>query len=123
MRITVSMPSTGIVFAPGLARPVVIDSDNLPADVVKRLERLAAEAKLFEPAHDAPSAFPDPMRDAQTLTITVEAGGKHRTLHVSDPLGPSANPSLRKFVELVRDQAALQRERDARGAEGEAREP
>ena len=63
------------------------------------------------------------MRDAQELTITVEAGGKHRTLHVSDPLGSIANPSLRKFVELVRDQAALQRQRDARGPGTETREP
>jgi len=33
MRITVSMPSTGVFYAPGLDRAIVIDVDQLPADV------------------------------------------------------------------------------------------
>ncbi len=112
MRITVSMPSTGIVFAPGLARPVVIDTDQLPADVAEKLKRLAENAQLFEHAEAAPSPAPKQLRDAQEFTITVEAEGKQRTLRVSDPVGSIANPSLREFVQLVRDQAALQRRKD-----------
>jgi Emfourin len=112
MRITVSMPSTGIVFAPGLARPVVIDTDDLPAAVAEKLKRLAEAAQLFEHAEAAPSDAPKQLRDAQEFLITVEAGDKQRTLHVSDPVGAIANPSLREFVQLVRDQAALQRQKD-----------
>ena len=105
MRITVSMPSTGIVYAPGLARPVVIDSDQLPTPVAEKLERLANEAKLFEPAEAEPRAAPDKLRDAQETVITVEAEGKQRTIRVSDPVGSMTNKSLREFVALVREQA------------------
>jgi len=105
MRITISMPSTGIFYAPGLARPVVIDSDKLPKPVAKKLERLASDAKLFEPTEAEPSAAPDKLRDAQETVITVEAEGKERTIRVADPVGSIANKSLRDFVALVREQA------------------
>ena len=52
------------------------------------------------------------IRPDREFTITVEAEGKQRTLRVSDPVGSIANPSLREFVQLVRDQAALQRRKD-----------
>jgi hypothetical protein len=106
------MPSTGIVFAPGLARPVVIDSDKLPAPVAQRLERLAAEANLFEPTEAAPSAAPDKLRDAQETVITVEAEGKERTIRVADPVGSITDKSLREFVALVREQADRLRQGD-----------
>ncbi len=112
MRITVSMPSTGIFYAPGLARPVVFDSDDLPAPVAEKLKRLADDAQLFEHAETAPSLPPDKRRDVQETVITVEADGKKRTIHVSDPAGSMANKSLREFVALVREQAELQREKD-----------
>jgi len=112
MRITVSMPSTGIFYAPGLARPVVIDSDELPAVVAEKLKRLADDAQLFEHAEPAPSAAPDKRRDVQETVITVEAKGKERTLRVSDPIGSIANASLREFVELVLERAELQRRKD-----------
>ncbi|MGH6743019.1 MAG: protealysin inhibitor emfourin [Bradyrhizobium sp.] len=112
MRITVSMPSTGIVYAPGLARPVVIDSDKLPTPVAQKLERLAAESKLFEPTEAEPRAAPDKLRDAQETVITVEAEGKERTLRIVDPVGSIANKSLRDFVALVREQAERLRQGD-----------
>ena len=105
MRITVSMPSTGIVYAPGLARPVVIDSDKLPTPVAQKLERLAAESKLFESTEAEPSEAPDKLRDAQETVITVEAEGNQRTIRVADPVGSITNKSLRDFVALVREQA------------------
>lgn len=111
MRITVSMPSTGIFYAPGLARPVVIDSDELPAAVAEKLKRLADDAELFAQAEAPPSA-PGKRRDVQETVIIVEAEGKERTLRVSDPIGSIANPSLREFIELVRERAELQRRKD-----------
>ena len=115
MRITVSMPSTGIFYAPGLARPVVIETDKLPAAVAEKLERLADDAQLFEQAEAAPGVAPGKLRDAQETLITVEVEGKQRTIRVSDPVGSIANKSLRKFVELVREQTELQRQKDKSG--------
>lgn len=105
MRITVSMPSTGIFYAPGLAAPVVIDSDALPTAVAAKLKRLADEAKLFEPPATAPKAAPEKLRDVQETVITVEAEGKERTLRVSDPIGSITNKPLREFIALVCEQA------------------
>lgn len=105
MRITVSMPSTGIFYAPGLAAPVVIDSDALPKAVAAKLERLADEAKLFEQPAAAPKAAPDKRRDVQETVITVEAEGKERTIRVSDPIVSIASKPLREFIALVREQA------------------
>ena len=107
MRITVSMPSTGVFYAPGLDRPIVIDVDQLPADLAKKLERLVDEAKFFDQPEAPQGAPAKQLRDAQQLSITVDAGGKQHTIQVSDPIASIANPSLREFVQLVREQAAL----------------
>ena len=115
MRITVSMPSTGIFYAPGLARPVVIESDKLPSAVAGKLKRLADDAQLFERPEAAPSPAPGKSRDVQETIITVEAEGKERTLRVSDPIGSIANKSLREFVQLVREQAERLRQKDKPG--------
>jgi hypothetical protein len=112
MRITVSMPSTGVFYSPGLARPVVLDVDKLPAEVAQKLERLVEESKFFDQPEAIGEASAQGLRDAQQLTITVEAGGKQHTLRVSDPIGSIANASLREFVQLVREQAALERRKD-----------
>lgn len=112
MRITVSMPSTGVVYAPGLARPVVIDTDQLPAKLAAKLTRLVEDPGLFAPPAAPRSPASKQLRDAEELTITVESGGTERTLHISEPAGSIANASLREFVQLVRDQAALQRQKN-----------
>lgn len=110
MRITVSMPSTGIFYAPGLARPVVIETDKLPSAVATKLKRLADDAGLFEQTDElVRRTASNKLRDAQEFVITVEAEGKERTLHIADPIGSIANRALREFVELVRE--AAQRER------------
>ena len=48
MRITVSMPSTGVFYSPGLARPVVIDVDQLPKETADKLKALADRAGIFD---------------------------------------------------------------------------
>jgi len=112
MRITVSMPSTGLVYAPGLARPLVIETDKLPTAVADKLSRLVEEARLFDQPEAVQSPQSDQLRDAQEMTITVEADGKQRTLHVADPIGSITKAALRDFVQLVREQAALLRRKD-----------
>lgn len=103
MRITVSMPSTGFVFAPGLARPVVIDVDALPAAEAANLKALAQDAGVFDAA--APLTIPaDPKtRDAREVVIDVEDGSRRRMLRIAEP-SPLA-PPLQRFVDAVRAQA------------------
>jgi len=43
----------------------------------------------------------------QQISITVEAEGKRNTIQVTDPIGSIADPSLREFVQLVRERASL----------------
>jgi hypothetical protein len=112
MRITVSMPSTGLVYAPGLARPVVIDTDELPATVARKLERLADDAKLFEQTDTTLGTGSGKSRDAQETLIAIEDEGKERTFRVTDPIGAIASKPLREFVMLVRQQADRLRQRD-----------
>jgi hypothetical protein len=111
MRITVSMPSTGIVFAPGLAQPVVIDTDELPATTAKKLERLADDAKLFEQTDVDLGIGSGKARDAQETIITVEDEGNERTFRVTDPVGAIRNKSLREFITLVREEAERLRQK------------
>jgi hypothetical protein len=112
MRITVSMPSTGLVYAPGLARPVVIDTDELPATAATKLERLTDDAKLFEQADATLGTGSGKSRDAQETLITVEAEGREWTFRVTDPIGAIASKSLREFVMLVRQEAERLRQKD-----------
>jgi hypothetical protein len=109
------MPSTGVFYAPGLARPVVIDTEDLPAAVAKKLERLADDAQVFEQTELGSGADSAKLRDAQETVITVEAEGKERTLRVPDPVAAIASKSLREFVTLVRDQAERLRQEDKPG--------
>lgn len=111
MRITVSMPSTGLFYSPGLARPVAIEVDELPSEVAGEIKRLVGEARLFDPGEIKSVPLAPNVRDGQQLTITVEEGDKQRTLHVSDPAGSIEDPSLRRFVEMVRQQADAARRR------------
>lgn len=107
MQITVTMPSTGVVFAPGLAAPVVIDVEQLPAGVAETAKRLVADAHLFDSPDEAlPSEEAGrSMRDQQQLVVTVEDGGKRRTLRISEPLQSIESAPLRALVQFVRDLA------------------
>jgi hypothetical protein len=106
------MPSTGLVYAPGLARPVVINTDELPETVGRKLERLADDAKLFEQTDTTLGTGSGKARDTQETLITVEAEGKERTLRVTDPIGAIASKPLREFIMLVREEAERLRRKD-----------
>ena len=103
MRISVFMPSTGLFYAPGLAKPVVIDTDQLPKPEAETLQQLAQAARLFDPSisHDVPTS--PKVRDAQQFEIHVEDGGQSRTIRVAEPM--SHQGPLADFVRLVREHA------------------
>ena len=109
MRITVSMPSTGLFYAPGLARPIVIEVDQLPKEVAEKLSGLAERARIFDQPETVELGESKNVRDAQQFTITVEHGDKRRTIQLFEPLTAIPNEALREFIQLVREQARLAR--------------
>ena len=105
MRITVSMPSTGIFYAPGLAQPVIIEVDQLPKEIGEELRVLAERAGIFDQLDTLALGNSKHVRDAQQTTITVERGEKRRTIQLSDPVPEISNEPLREFIRRVREQA------------------
>lgn len=95
MRVEFRMSSTGIAYLPGLARPVVIDSVNLPAEEAAELERLIRDANFFElPAEVGRVGVPD----ARQHVITVDAGDRRHTVQVSEPADVPALQALLTFL-------------------------
>src|SRR6266508_692847 len=92
----------GLAYFPGLSKPRVIDSADLPAAEADRLHRLVDAAGIFEqPAGGR--ALPKGAADYRQYTITVEDGRRRRTIRLADPI---ANPDLEALVEYLRARTA-----------------
>ena len=105
MRITLAMPSTGVVFSPGLARPVEFDVDSLAPETALRLKTLAAKAGVFDQTSPLNAPPQRGIRDTRQFILHVEGAGKECSFYVSEPLS-ELNAPLREFIQLVRDQAS-----------------
>jgi len=111
--------SGGIAYFPGLARPVTVDSGNLPAEQAADLERQVEAARFF----DLPAVVGGPSRgaaDYRQYTLTVEASGKRHTVHLTDPV---SDPALQALLQAVQDQARAQRAADSGQDAGEGGDP
>ena len=95
----------GIAAFPGLAKPVSIDCDALPAAQTARWRTLVERAGIFGAPYEQHSA---PSPDARAYTIAVDDGGACRTLTVTEPI---ANEALRALVTELRAHAAALRGR------------
>src|SRR5215204_1699213 len=63
----------GIAYFPGLSKPVVVDSSDLPKEQSAQLKQLIASTRFFElPA--ASRSLPKGAADLRRYTITVEDG-------------------------------------------------
>jgi hypothetical protein len=103
----------GIAYFPGLSRPVVIDTDNLPEADAAELQRLLDAANFFE--QPAPSrTLPKGAADYRQYTISVARGRRRHTIRLADPID---DPHLQSLVDFLRRQAA------APATLGEADEP
>jgi len=95
----------GIAAFPGLAKPVSIDCERLPAAVTARLRDLVRQADFFalQSASTAPAA-----PDARRYTIAVDDGGRCGTVTVTEPI---EDPALRDLVAELRIHARQARSR------------
>ncbi len=106
MRVTFTMEG-GIAYFPGLSRPVTINSDELPEQETRELERLVEAACFF----DQPATAGSPARgaaDYHQYTVTVEVGGRQHTVRVTDPV---ENPGLQALLHYLRAKAKTVRAR------------
>jgi hypothetical protein len=98
MRVIFEAPATGVGYFPGLAKPVVIEADRLAEAEARELAELVAGAGFFD--RPAPAGAP-PARGAADLrrfVVTVEQGGRCRTLHLGEPID---DPGLRRLVRFL----------------------
>jgi len=87
----------GVAVFPGLSKPVLIDSDELPATEADELKRLIDEAGFFE----QPAMAGKPSRgaaDYRQYTITIDDGERCHTVQVVDPI---TDPGLQALVEFL----------------------
>jgi hypothetical protein len=96
VRVEFKMPSTGIAYLPGLARPIVIDGADLaPADAAE-LERLIDAANFFAlPAVVGRSGG----RDMRQYTIVVDTGEQRKTVQITEPVDDPTLQALLAFLQ------------------------
>jgi hypothetical protein len=90
----------GVAYFPGLAQPVVIDTDTLPPKEAAELQRLVGAARLS----DRPERAAPPARgaaDHRTYTLTIDDGGRQHTVSFTDPV---SDPELQALVSFLRSQ-------------------
>ena len=87
----------GVAYFPGLSKPTLIDSDELPAAGAAELRRLVDAAHFFD--LPATHAAVRGAADYQQYTISVQAGRRRHTARVADPI---ADPALQDLVDALK---------------------
>jgi hypothetical protein len=90
----------GFVYLPARSEPVTIDTDDLPAEEAKDLERLIEAADFFE----LPQTSPPPRGAADYLryTISVTSPERSHMVHLTDPI---EDPDVQALVEYLEAKA------------------
>jgi len=90
----------GVAYFPGLNKPVVVDSGDLPKAQASKLQQLIDSAHFFElPA--ASRSIPKGAADMRSYTITIADGRRRRTVRLSDPI---EDPQLQALIAFVQGQ-------------------
>ncbi len=88
----------GIAYFPGLNKPVVVESDDLPKAQAIQLQQLLVSTCFFElPA--ALRSLPKGAADMRRYTITVEDGRRRRTVRLIDPVEDANLQALIEFLQ------------------------
>jgi hypothetical protein len=100
MRITFQSQG-GIAFFPKLNQPVVIESDQLPAEQQVKLEGLLKATRFFA----LPTSVGERKKgaaDMREYTLRVEDGAQDHTIHVTEPF---ENSQLEQLIAELRTHA------------------
>jgi hypothetical protein len=98
--------SGGIAYFPGLARPVVIEANQLPEDEARKLNDLVAASRFFDQPERTASKMAPGAADYRQHTITIDQGGRSHTLVVNEPI---EDPDLKQLVGFLESQAKAAR--------------
>jgi len=92
--------SGGLVYLPERSEPVTVDTDDLPHEEARELERLVDAAGFFElpETSQPPRGVPDGFR----YTISVTRHGQSHTVNVTDPI---EDPDVQALVEYLEAKA------------------
>lgn len=90
----------GFVYLPARSEPTTIDTDELPAEEARELERLIEAAGFF----DLPETFSPPSGAADYLryTISVTTPERSQTVQLTDPI---EDPHVQALVEYLEAKA------------------
>ncbi len=91
----------GIAYFPGMSQPVTIDTDALPVEEAKALERLIEEARFFALPTSA-AAPPRGAADYRQYTLSVATPGRRHTVQMTDPV---EDPHVRALVDHLKTKA------------------
>lgn len=87
----------GLAYFPGLARPVEVDTHELPPEVGERLEEIVHSCGLLEnPVRQAPPQG----ADYQKYTLVIESGEQQSVVELYDPV---TDRDLQTLLELLRE--------------------
>jgi hypothetical protein len=93
----------GLGAFPGLAQPVTIHCDALPAAENAHVRDLVRRAAFFtRPVDESRAGAPD----TRAYTIAIDDGPHCRTVTLREPI---ADPALRDLVDALRDKARAMR--------------
>ena len=95
----------GIAYFPGLNKPVVIDSADLPQAQASQLAQMLDDVHFFElPA--ASRSVPKNAADMRLYLLTVEDGKRRHTVRFVDPI---EDANVQSLLDFLQDQRIAQR--------------
>jgi len=90
----------GLVYLPARSEPTTIDTEDLPAEEAKELERLIEAAGFFElPQSSSPARG---AADYLRYTISITTPERSHTVELTDPI---EDPHLQALVEYLEAKA------------------
>ncbi len=96
----------GIAHFPGLAKPIILDTDTLPAQDAEEMRRLVAAAHFSELSATMGQQQPVRGADYRRYTITVDDGSAHYTVQATDPVTDQHLEALITFAQKHRSSSS-----------------
>jgi hypothetical protein len=88
----------GLAYFPGLNKPILIDTNAVPAEEADKLKQLLNAAHFFQlpPVLNVPAPG---AADYHRYTITVDDGSQHHTVQMTDPI---EEPNLQALLSYLK---------------------